>query len=75
MQRGESYIESPGWIKNKKATINPKNVDDNYCLQYAVPAALDHENIGRNPQRISKIKPFITKYNWEGIEFLAGPKD
>ena len=37
--------------------------------------ALDHKNIGKNPQRISKIKPFITKYNWEGIEFPAGPKD
>ena len=32
-------------------------------------AALDHKNIGRDPQRLSKIKPFITKYNWGGIEF------
>ena len=26
--RGESYKDSPNWIKSKKATINPKN-DDN----------------------------------------------
>ena len=26
--RGGSYIDSPDWIKNKKATINPKNKDD-----------------------------------------------
>ena len=25
LDRGESYIHSPDWIKNKKATINPKN--------------------------------------------------
>ena len=29
----------------------------------------------RHPQRISKLKPYINKYNWEGIEFPAGPKD
>ena len=23
--RGRSYIDSPEWLKNKKATINPKN--------------------------------------------------
>ena len=75
IRRDGSYIDSSEWIKNKGATINPKNIDDDYCLQYAVTAALDHKDIGRNPQRISKIKSFISKYNWEGIEFLAGPKD
>ena len=63
MQRGESYIESPEWIKNKKATINPKNINDDNCFQYTIPVALNHRNIGRVPQRISKIKPFITQYN------------
>ena len=74
-RRVESYIKSFEWLKNRKATINPKNIDDDYCLQYAVPPALDHKNIGRDPQKISKIKPFISKYNWDGIEFPAGPKD
>ena len=23
----------------------------------------------KNPQRITKIKPFINEYNWEGINF------
>ena len=27
-KRGGSYIDSPDWIKKKKATINPKNTDD-----------------------------------------------
>ena len=29
LKRGGSYIDSPEWLKNKKATINPKNNDDN----------------------------------------------
>ena len=31
-------------VENKKATINPKNNDDN-CFQYALTAALNHQNI------------------------------
>ena len=34
--RGGSYIDSPDSIKNKKATINPINIKDNKCFQYAV---------------------------------------
>ena len=33
-RRGDSYIDSPDWIKKKKATINPQNTD-NTCFQYA----------------------------------------
>ena len=29
LNRGGSYIDSPKWLENKKATINPKNNDDN----------------------------------------------
>ena len=25
INRGSSYIDSPKWLKNKKATINPQN--------------------------------------------------
>ena len=32
-KRGGSYIDSPDWIKKKKATINLKNADDK-CFQY-----------------------------------------
>ena len=37
MKRSGSYIDSPKWIKNKKATINPKNKDDDKCFQYVKP--------------------------------------
>ena len=53
--------------KNKKATINPINKKDSKCFQYAVTVTLNYEEIKKDPQRITKIKPFL--YNWEGINF------
>ena len=64
---GGSYIDSPDWIKNKKATINPINKKYNKCFQYTVMVALNYEEIKKNLQKITKIKPFINKCNWEGI--------
>ena len=57
-RRGGSYIDSPEWIKKKKATINPKK-KDNKCFQYAVTVALNYNEIKWNPERFSNIKPFI----------------
>ena len=74
LKRGESYIDSPEWLKNKGATINPKN-KDNECFKYATTVALNHQNIEKNPQRISKIKPFIGQYEWKNINFPATLKD
>ena len=42
LRRGKSCIESPGWLKNKGATINPKNKNDNNCFQDAITIALNH---------------------------------
>ena len=74
LNNGGSYIDSPDWIKNKKTTINPKN-KDNECFRYAITTALNHEKIGKDPQRISKIKPFINIYNRKDIEFPSHSKD
>ena len=60
--RGGSYIASLHWIKNKKTTINPINKKCK-CVQYAVTVASNHEEIQKDPQKITKIKPFINKYN------------
>ena len=60
---GGSYIDSPEWTKNKKATINPINKKDTKCFQYAVKVLFNHEKIKKDPQRITKIKPFINQYN------------
>ena len=72
---GGSYIDSLDWIKNEKATINPINIKDNKCFQYVVTVELNYEEIKKDPQRITKIKPFINKYNWEGINYPSEKND
>ena len=74
LKRDQSYIDSPEWLKNKKAAINPKNNDDNwfYC---ALTVALNYHNIKKDPQRIMKMKPFIDQYNWKEIDFPSHSKD
>ena len=67
--QGGSYIDSPDWIKNENVTINPINKSDYKYFQHATTVALNHEEIGRNSKRISKIKPFTNKYIWEGIHY------
>ena len=63
-----NYIQFPlKGQKTKKATINPKN-NDNKCFQYAIPSALSHKNIVKDPQEISN-KSFIGKYNYREISF------
>ena len=74
LSRVGSYIDFPKWLKNKKATINSKNKDDK-CFQYALTVALNYEQIKYNPERISKIKPFIDKYNRKEMDFPSHGKD
>ena len=64
LSRGGSYIDSPKCLKNKKVTINPQNKKDDKCFQYALTVA-----------SISKIKPFIGKYDWNEIDFPSTGKD
>ena len=63
LNRSGSYIDSPEWLKSKKVTINPINKKDDECFQYAVTVALNHEQINKDPKRISKIKSFIDQYD------------
>ena len=74
LSRVGSYIDSPKWLKDKKAIINPKNNDDK-CFQYALTVALNYEQIKNKPERISKIKPFIDKYNRKKIDFPSHSRD
>ena len=41
LKRGKSYMKSPEWVVNKRATINPKN-GDNKCFRYLITVALHH---------------------------------
>ena len=54
-KRGGPYTDS----ESKKATINAINKKEDKRFQYAVAVALNHEEIKKDLQRITKIKPFI----------------
>ena len=45
-------------------TTNSKDSDKNF--QYAIAAAEKHENIGKLPERVTKIRPFINQYKYRG---------
>ena len=75
LNRGGYYIDFPNWIKNKKAKTNPIKKKDKNCFQYAVKVVLNYEKKKKDLQRITKIKPFINKYNWEGINFSSKNDD
>ena len=66
-----SELYSLGWLRSKKEAI----INGDNDFQNALDDALNYQTIEKDPQRISKLKPYINKYNWEGIEFPVGPKD
>ena len=75
--RGASYVKTPNWLSSEKATIDPKNDDenDNNCFMYAITVALNHQEIGCHPETISKILKHTDKYNWKNINFPSQRKD
>ena len=74
LNRSGSYTDSPEQLKNKKATINPKNNDDK-SFQNVLIVALNYQNTKKNPERISKINRFIDQYNWKEISLTSHKKD
>ena len=66
-----SELNSSGWLTAKKEAI----INDDADFEDALDDALDYQTIEKNPERISKLKHYINKYNWKGIDFPAGPKD
>ena len=71
--RGETYIELPKELANKKAIINMQN-KDNKCFLWCVLRALNpHE---KNPQRVDKeLKLKENTLNMDGIEYPVSLKD
>ena len=76
--RNLSELNSLGWFKDKKDAIinnnDNNNNNNNNNFQNALVDALNYQVIHNSPQRIPKLKPYIKKYNWEGINFPAGSK-
>ena len=57
-----SELNSLGWLRGKKEAII--NGDTNF--QNALDDALNYQTIEKHSQRISKLKPYVNKYNWKG---------
>ena len=45
------------------------NNNDDKCFQYAITNALNHKNIAKETQRISKSEPFLDNYNQKKVSF------
>ena len=39
------------------------------CFKHEITVTINHEDIGRHPERISKISPFIDQHDWKSINF------
>ena len=61
-------------MKLSFTNLNNNNNNNNNNFQNVLNDAFNYQTIEKIPERISKLKPYINKYNWEGIDFPAGPK-
>ena len=59
------------WLRSKKAGI----INGDNCFQNTLNGALNYQRIKKDPQRISKIKPYISQYNWKHRDFSSNKKD
>ena len=67
-----SELNSLGWLQVKKEAIINNNSNNDF--QNALDDAINYQTIEKDPQRISKLKSYINKYNWKRIHFPAGSK-
>ena len=69
LRRGGSYVKSPEWLANKKATINPKNKNDDECLQWSTISALYYNEIMKK-----QFENIFKKIKHEDKDFFITPK-
>ena len=70
-----SYVKSPEWLANKKATINPKIENDDECLQWSTISALNYNEIMKKEfenifKKIKHEDKDFSSYqrDWESLE-------
>ena len=73
---GSSNIYYLKWLKKnlKKTAINSKNKKDDKCFQYAMIAALHHDDIKNHSEHTSNLEEFISDYNLKEIDFPSHSK-
>ena len=64
-------LYSSVWLRSKKESIT-KEVN---CFQNALSDSLDYQRIKKNPQKVSKLRPYINQYNWKDIKFPSDKED
>ena len=64
-------LYSSEWLRSKKGSIS----NEDNCFQNALNDALDYQRIKKDPQEISKLKPYINQCNWKDIKFLSDKQD
>ena len=64
-------LYSSEWLRSKKESIT----NEDNCFQNALNDSLDYQKIKKDPQKISKLKPYINQYNWKGIKFPSDKED
>ena len=74
LMRGSSYVPLSDWLMKKKAIINAKN-SDMECFKWSVIAAMKWEEIGNNPERVSKLRRYEGDFDWSDIEFPVSFRD
>ena len=70
--KGSSYIDLPGWIKNKKAIVNIKNKDEK-CFLWCILRYLHPKE--RDEERLTGLKKYEFSLNTKGITFPMKLKD
>ena len=55
--------------------MNPINKKGNKFFQCTITIVLNYDEVRKSPERISQIKHFIDKHNWEGIKYLSEKDD
>ena len=68
-----SELNSLGCLQGKKEAIIINNNNNNF--RNALDDSLNYQTIETHPKRISKLKSYINKYNWKGIDFPAESKE
>ena len=70
LMRGGSYVKSPEWLANKKATINPKNKNDYECLRWSIISALNYNEIMKK-----EFENIFKKIKHEDKDFSSHKRD
>ena len=69
LRRGGLYVKSTEWLANKKATINPKNKNDDEFLWWSTISALNYNEI------MKSLKTYLKKIKHRDTDFSSHQRD